>query len=372
LVGVLAIAGTGIPGSQIGLGGFFSKDEILAVAFARAFEWDSFEKHEPHGEGHAQSEPGAQATGLVEGTEARRHEGTKLLLASDPVHPVKPAGHGEFGRAAIFGKSKPLPSWMFYVALLTAYVTPFYMMRAWWMTFMGKPRDHHVHDHAHENAMMFIPLVILAVGTSFSSYFLFRPLIADASTVATAAPMVVATDGHVHSAAIASAHHWLTYGVGFSFAVGFIVAIMIYGRGLKLAESIRRLPGVSLLHILLVNKYFIDEIYDLVWVKGCLLIAKIASFVDTWIVDLLFNTLAAATERLAAFSGLIIDTHGVDGVVNGMADTSMMVSDALRGPQTGRIRNYVLFAGLAAAIVLVFVLVYGLDGGATKVSAAVK
>ena len=30
----------------------------------------------------------------------------------------------------------PLPAWMFYLAIFTAYVTPFYMMRAWWMTFM--------------------------------------------------------------------------------------------------------------------------------------------------------------------------------------------------------------------------------------------
>src|SRR5207247_351144 len=36
-IGVLAIAGFGIPGTHFGLGGFFSKDEILAGAYERAY-----------------------------------------------------------------------------------------------------------------------------------------------------------------------------------------------------------------------------------------------------------------------------------------------------------------------------------------------
>ena len=36
-IGVVAIAGVGIPGTHIGLGGFFSKDEILAIAYQRTY-----------------------------------------------------------------------------------------------------------------------------------------------------------------------------------------------------------------------------------------------------------------------------------------------------------------------------------------------
>ena len=32
-----------------------------------------------------------------------------------------------------------------------AAITAFYMFRLWFMTFAGKPRDHHVYDHAHES-----------------------------------------------------------------------------------------------------------------------------------------------------------------------------------------------------------------------------
>jgi proton-translocating NADH-quinone oxidoreductase chain L len=359
-VGVLAISGAGIAGTQIGLGGFFSKDEILAVAYARAFEWDDYRKHEAHEsrDGHALSEPGAPATGPFYVSPSHGGTAGGLSLVSDPpaAH-ARPVPHGEFGKASIFKRIQALPKWMFYLALLTAYVTPFYMMRCWWMTFMGKPRDEHVHDHAHESPLMYIPLAVLAVGTVIASYFVFRPLMADASTAATAAPLVLATDGHVHTAAITAAHDWLKFGVGGAFIVGFIVAITIYARGLSTAERIKRAAGP--IHALLEHKYFFDEVYDLVLVKGCVLLARVCRFIDTWFVDLIFNILASATERFAAFSGLILDNQGVDGIVNGVADTSMMVSDAVRGPQTGRIRNYVLFAAGVGTVAIVLVLLYG-------------
>ena len=98
--------------------------------------------------------------------------------------------------------------------------------------------------------------------------------------------------------------------------------------------------------------------YDFVWVKGCILVANIARLIDTYVVDLMFDLAAAMTERLAAFSGLILDNHGVDGVVNGIADSSMDLSDVLRTPQTGRVRNYVLFATAVATAVLICVLIW--------------
>ena len=399
LIGVLAIAGTGIPGLalgdkdhplKLGLGGFFSKDEILAVAYTRAFEWDEYKKIEEHhggqdvthgGGGHASRMPNAEFgvrnetpldPPLASGDAAASAPGnpqSRVILASDPrpadphaARPTKPM-HGQFGKDAIFKKMPKLPAWMFWLAIATAYITPFYMMRAWWMTFMGKPRDHHVYDHAHESPLMYIPLVVLAVGTLVSSYFLFRPMIADAARAATGAPLVLAINGEAHTPAIETAHHWLVLGVGLAFAVGFAVAIAIYAGGLGLAERIRRLPGVSIVHLVLVNKYFIDELYHLVFVRGTVAIARACAFVDTWVVDLIFNLAASGTERFAAFSGNVLDKHGIDGFFNGLSKTSFDFSDMVRGPQTGRIRNYVLFAAGAATIIVIALLWFGLQAG---------
>jgi NADH-quinone oxidoreductase subunit L len=393
LIGVLAIAGTGIPGTPIGLGGFFSKDEILAVAYARAFEWDSYKKIEDHHDPHGDDSHGGGHASQMQNGEGRRSNdpensifsiphsgfeaGSKVMLVADPkgsdphgAKPTKPM-HGEFGKDAIFGRMPKLPSWMFWLAIATAYITPFYMMRAWWMTFMGKPRDHHVHDHAHESPLMYIPLVVLAVGTFVSSFFLFRPLIADAARAATGAPLVLALDGHLHVPAIDAAHKWLKLGVGPAFLVGFVMAIAIYAGGLGLAEKIRRLPGVSLAHFVLVNKYFIDELYHLVFVRGTVAVARVCAFIDTWVVDLIFNLAASGTERFAAFSGHVLDKYGIDGFFNGLSKTSFDFSDMVRGPQTGRIRNYVLFAAGAATIIVVALLWFGVQAGpATSAAAA--
>jgi len=395
-VGVLAIAGTGIPGLHIGdlkfgLGGFFSKDEILAVAYARSYEWDSYDKHkEGHGgehggqsEGHAGTNHGDQSRRLKP---AAQEDASNVMLASfgDPPHggtehtasgphqgAVMPPRHNMFGKAAMFKNIPALPKWMFWLAIITAYVTPFYMMRCWWMTFMGKPRDEHVYHHAHESRLMYIPLVVLAAGTVFASYFLFRPLIADAAQTASAAPMVLATDGTVHTDAINTAHKWLIGGVGFAFLIGFAIAFAIYRNGLGLADRIKNFAAPTrAIHTLLEKKYFFDEAYDFVWIKGCLLVAAISRFIDTWIVDLFFDTVAMITERLASFSGMVVDQHGVDGVFNGTAKTAWDIGGLARGWQTGRIRNYVLFAAGAATIVFLIVLVYGVKAVSPVVATA--
>ena len=363
-VGVLAIAGAGIPGLalgdphhplKVGLGGFFSKDEIHAVAYTRAFEWE-FDKqrmdgeHAPPGEHAATNRPR-----VIPASDRQQHgAGHDAAGSRGPTLDISRQGEQPAARdnAKIFTGIPVLPKWMFYLALFTAYVTPFYMMRCWWMTFMGEPRDEHVYHHAHESPLMFIPLMVLACGTVLSSYFLFRPLIADAAGAATQAPLVLAVDGEVHTPAIGAAHHFLTTGVGFAFVAGFLAAMFVYWKGLAKAEGIKR--ALAPLHTLLVHKYYFDEVYDFVLVKGCVLLARIARFIDTWIVDLVFNLAAAATERFAAFSGLVLDNQGVDGIVNGISKTSMDVSDVLRAPQTGRIRNYVLIAaGVATAVLLV-------------------
>jgi len=378
LVGVLAIAGAGIAGTHLGLGGFFSKDEILAVAYARAFEWDDLRNHEEHG-GHAEERgpTNSLATHSNGPPTIERHLdstgrfsiGTtapaRVLLASEPVATEQDPTHGHgqrsdgahaAGRTSLFKNIPPLPRWMFYLAIFTAYVTPFYMMRCWWLTFMGRPRDEHVYHHAHEAPLMYVPLVVLAVGTFVASYVLFRPLIADAAPEATEAAMVLALDGTSHTPAIGAAHDWLKLGVGGAFLVGFVVAIAIYGRGLGTAERLRQL--LRPLHTLLEKKYFFDHVYDNVLVGGCLILSRICRFIDTWVVDLVFDTLAAGTERLSAFTGRILDDAGVDGVVNGIAKTSMDFAGVLRQPQTGRIRNYVLFAAGVATIIVIGFLIY--------------
>ena len=70
--------------------------------------------------------------------------------------------------AMTFSNLNPLHSLLFFVPLITAGITAFYMFRMWFMTFFGEPRDEHVYDHAHESPrVMTAPLLILSFFAAF-------------------------------------------------------------------------------------------------------------------------------------------------------------------------------------------------------------
>ena len=115
-------------------------------------------------------------------------------------------------------------------------------------------------------------------------------------------------------------------------------------------------------------KYFFDEVYDFVLDQGlsCLISKLVAGWVDTWVIDLIANLLAALWRCwLAGFCGLDI----VDAAWRGwnrqrhLEDGTQDIGGLLRQPQTGRIRNYVLWAGAATAIVVIVSLRSGAPAG---------
>ena len=97
--------------------------------------------------------------------------------------------------------------------------------------------------------------------------------------------------------------------------------------------------------------------YDFVWIGGCLALSRLAGWFDTWIVDGIANALSVITVQLARFAGWVIDLHGVDGIVNGLSRTAQDTGNVLRQLQTGRVRHYVLWAAVAATVLIVGALV---------------
>ncbi len=404
-IGVLAISGFGIPGTQYGLGGFFSKDEILAVAYERAFNLPALKKTDAasddageHAEANsewriANSENKPESTIRLASTAdsansrfAIRH--SQLAQAQRNVeihesHDAHAAHHGEDHetgtpeKLSVAATLRNLPKWMFWLPIIIAYVTPFYMMRCWWLTFCGHHRDHHVYDHAHENWKMFFPLVVLAAGTIFCSYSTFRPLIHDAAKAATNAPAIVAIDGQAHSFHDAPAMLTVTHSedpkvnphkalvpiVGFSWIAGMGLAFLIYRGGLGMADRLKRAFGP--IHTALENKLYFDHVYDNLLVGGTVLIGYVAGLFDKIVIDGVVNAVAAVTRVFGVFTGRQLDMpvqRGdigvVDAVANGLAGAMLDIGTQVRRPQNGRIRNYVLCVAGAAAIALLCVLFY--------------
>jgi len=392
-VGVLAISGFGIAGTHFGLGGFFSKDEILAVAYERTYNWPpahAAAHDEPdgdaHGDMHAASLPAGPFHLVSEDQAGAVGEG-QARGASGQAEGASEHATGSPAKLSVAATVRALPKWMFWLPIIIAYVTPFYMMRCWWLTFWGKPRDQHVYDHAHEMWKMYVPLVVLAVGTVFCSYLVFRPLLADAAKAASDSSMIVAIDGEAHSVADAgggamltlthapaerSPHHALIAIVGFAWVIGIGFALLIYRNGFQLADRLRRnfLP-IRLAHTALKEKLYFDHVYDNLIVMGIRLIGVMAYAFDKIIVDGLVNLTAVFGRFVGSFAGRQLDMpirkHDVglvDALVNGIAGVCYDIGSQIRRPQSGRIRTYVMITAGTAAVVLLMVLFFDqIDGG---------
>ncbi|MCA9256334.1 MAG: hypothetical protein KDA33_11890, partial [Phycisphaerales bacterium] len=417
LVGVLAIAGFGIPWLhfghfKLGLGGFFSKDEILAVAYERAFNMhgdaghgdahgagesnDKTDDHAApaHGGGHALATSDDEVRLASAGSHAASlmaAQSAQLAMASD-AHDGGHAAHGREDKMRIAGTLPQLPKWMFLLPIIIAYVTPFYMMRCYTLTFLGKPRDHHVHDHAHEIPWMWAPLVVLAVGTVFCSYFLFRPMIAHAGGMATDAATVVAIDGEAgsfaetpgqimltvtHGAGMDNPHNALAIIVGFAWVIGMGLAYLLYRNGPALAGRIKEsVPGLPLIHKALEEKLYFDHMYNYALVGGTKAFGRLMAAADG-VLDFCVDTVAHLFRGIGVFAGRQLDMGVekrdfglVDNIANALAWITYMTGAGLQRPQNGRIRTYVLLTAGAAGIVLLVVLFWPHASGAAEVISA--
>ncbi|MFO0973561.1 MAG: NADH-quinone oxidoreductase subunit L [Phycisphaerae bacterium] len=368
---VLAIAGFGIPWTHVGLGGFHSKDEILAVAYQRAYLWDQPLHHEEEHEAGA-AHAAQPETPAEKGSDAALRADERDSHAGAMVMGAPPHGAGG-SLAALFPNVPALPRWMLWLPLIIAYVTPFYMMRCWYLTFGGRPRDEQVHAHAHEKPILWVPLAVLAAATVLCASFpalSVRNLVADAAHAvggdASSEPVGARVTGlvpAVNGTVLHGAHEALGGLVGFAFVAGIGLAWVVYRNGLGLAAAIVRANALTrFAHLALERKLFFDDVYNFLLVGGTVVVAKISGLIDKIVVDGVVNGAAALTRVGALFAGRQLDMPVKDGdigfvdlLVNGVGKLALSAGNAVRRPQSGRIRMYILTAAAAAACVLLFV-----------------
>ncbi len=196
------------------------------------------------------------------------------------------------------------------VGTVGAGMTAFYMFRLLFVTFLGENRaSHEVQHHIHESpASMTAPLAILAVLSVVGGYI---PLLHFLS------PMF----GAHHEEEIPALIKYLPTVAGLG---GIGLAYVMYVLNPALADNLSR--NLSALHNLLLNKYYIDEFYDLAIVRP---IANISNWLwQVW------------------------DAIVIDGTVNGAAYTMETGSFALRLWQTGNVQNYALSFLIGAMVIL--------------------
>ena len=107
-------------------------------------------------------------------------------------------------------------------------------------------------------------------------------------------------------------------------------------------------------HRVLLNKYYVDELYDATAVRGVMSGARASWGFDRIVVDGMVNGSAFFTRISAWFSGLF-DRMVVDGMVDTAGSTLREASHGFRRLQTGLVQNYAL---LMIVGVFAFVSVY--------------
>jgi NADH-quinone oxidoreductase subunit L len=241
-----------------------------------------------------------------------------------------------------------LPKVLYAVALFTAGLTAFYMFRLLALTFWGHFRGgDEAEKHIHESpATMTVPLIVLAFLSVVSGYVgvpvleggnkigeFLKPLrleIAGRHEATHHAPLSV--ELALMGAAVAVA------------AVGIYLAWSWYAKGEgRVPDALaQRWPGV---YRAVGNKYFVDEAYDKVFVKGLALGGgNLLWEVDATVVDLIPNGAAAVTKG-SSWIASFFDQYVVDGMVNGVANSLGALCGVFRKAQTGRVQNYALVMG---------------------------
>ena len=236
---------------------------------------------------------------------------------------------------------------LFWLAMITVFMTAFYMFRVIFMTFGGKYRGD---GHPHESPrIMIMPMVVLGGLAVFSGLVNvtggFGEFFGHGET-----------HGFIEGFFGILAHPLPWISLAFSGG-GILLAYAMYSAGWLNPERIRSL--FAPLHILFVRKYWLDELYENIIARIVLLKGFFGGlqFFDRRLLDGGINTLLVENAIFRKlFSGFRhFDEKAVDGAVDGVADGTRASGQFLRKAQTGQLQIYGLFIVLGILTIFLFV-----------------
>ncbi|HEX8996804.1 MAG TPA: NADH-quinone oxidoreductase subunit L [Ktedonobacterales bacterium] len=245
-----------------------------------------------------------------------------------------PLFSGFFSKDAIIGEAFKYGTehggnyWFYGLTLVTAGLTAFYMFRLFFMTFGGKggafggmfgsDRQYRGEAHPHESPWtMTLPLILLAFPTVLLGFWSINSGFANFLTAGTVTYENPFADP-------------LTY-IGVVMALGGIgLAWLVYGLEVIPARVFTSNPVGRAIYTVLINKFYLDELYD-------------------WLIKYVVLGLSNGAA--------LFDKYVVDGIVNGSASAVQRLGDATRRTETGVLQNYgaALFGGALIIALAVFI-----------------
>jgi NADH-quinone oxidoreductase subunit L len=238
------------------------------------------------------------------------------------------------------------------VGLIGAFLTAAYMTRAVYLTFFGEYRGH---GHPHESERrMTGPLVVLGFLSVVAGFINAAPLglekLKDWVEPQFAFP-------HITNAAFDYPKAIISVSVAL-VAIG--IAAFYWFRDEELGAFRGLTERNAIAHAgytFLVNKYYLDYLYEDIIVSGLAgPVARASYWVNQNVIDGVVNGVARGTRATARFTYNVVDQGVVDGSVNGLAHETGAAGSEVRRFQSGQVQRYalLLFGGVALLSLALF------------------
>jgi NADH-quinone oxidoreductase subunit L len=232
-----------------------------------------------------------------------------MLCAAVAIAGVPPFS-GFHSKDAILLAAHHHAPWMYWIGVLTAAMTAFYVFRAIFLAFLG---DYRGSAHPHESPpAMSIPLVVLGLFSLWGGYFNVLPWLE---------PIFPAAEPG-HDALLV----YVSVAAGLA---GIALAWLFYVARPGWSDAFAAKAGG--LYRLVLNKYYVDELYN-------------AAIVNP-------------LRDLAGWLARAFDQRGIDGAVNGMAGVAGWLGAQARRLQTGLVGLYALSILFGAVALLAWLVI---------------
>ena len=247
---------------------------------------------------------------------------------------------------------------LWFVGFATAGLTAFYMFRLFFLTFAGKSRvPHELEHHIHESPkVMTVPLICLAIGALAAGYVGWPRILGGSNHFEHFLEPVfenpVAMRGFPAYATAEFGLMLLSVAVA---AAGFLVAYFWYVRNPEAPERAAAKAGP--IYNIVLHKYYVDEIYDALFVNRVKNLGNLFAAFDLGVVDGGVNG-AGWLTRMAGELSRWWDTWVIDGVLNVAAFVVKVMSYPVRVIQTGLVQNYAWMITLGVLLFMVYYLVH--------------
>ena len=225
---------------------------------------------------------------------------------------------GFFSKEEILMAASRHSSWIFWIGLLTSGLTAFYMFRMYFLIFWHKGIEpsHSPQQpektHGEGGPEVLLPVILLTVGAALTGFIPFGNF--------------VSADGGAFYESLHLQFSLAPIALGLS---GIGLAWWLFKKAQGRPESIS--SSFGRIYRIIYHKFYIDEVY----------LALTRGVIFNWI------------GRPAAW----IDKHIVDGVVNLTGKTAQVISEKIKGVQSGKVQQYAIYF-LAGILILSLIFIY--------------